>query len=53
VRPPQPLDRASLVALPVAFVILSPGPIEPNAASGAMGALLAFVLLPCPRGPLR
>ena len=35
---------ASLVALPVAFVILFAGAIEPNAASGAMGALLAFVL---------
>jgi Fusaric acid resistance protein-like len=35
---------ASLVALPVTFVILFAGAIEPNAASGAMGALLAFVL---------
>jgi uncharacterized membrane protein YccC len=35
---------ASLVALPVAFVILFAGAIEPNAASGAMGALLAYVL---------
>jgi uncharacterized membrane protein YccC len=35
---------ASLVALPVTFVILYAGAIEPNAASGAMSALLAFVL---------
>jgi len=35
---------ASLVALPVTFVILYAGAVEPNAASGAMGALLAFVL---------
>jgi uncharacterized membrane protein YccC len=35
---------ASLVALPVTFVILFAGAIGPNAASGAMGALLAFVL---------
>lgn len=35
---------ASVVALPVTFVILFAGILEPNAASGAMGALLAFVL---------
>jgi uncharacterized membrane protein YccC len=35
---------ASLVAVPIAFVILFAGAIEPNAASGAMGALLAFLL---------
>jgi uncharacterized membrane protein YccC len=35
---------ASLVTLPVAFVILFAGAIGPNAASGAIGALLAFVL---------
>jgi hypothetical protein len=35
---------ASLVTLPVAFVILFAGAIGPNAASGALGALLAFVL---------
>ena len=35
---------ASLVTLPVAFVILFAGALEPNAASGAMGALLAFLL---------
>jgi uncharacterized membrane protein YccC len=35
---------ASLVALAVTFVILFAGSVEPNAASGAMGALLAFVL---------
>jgi len=32
---------ASLVTLPVTFVILFAGAIEPNAASGAMGALSA------------
>ena len=35
---------ASLVALPVTFVVLFAGSVAPNAASGAMGALLAFVL---------
>jgi uncharacterized membrane protein YccC len=35
---------ASLVALPVTFAVLYAGAIEPNAASGAMGALLAYVL---------
>jgi uncharacterized membrane protein YccC len=35
---------ASLVAVPVTFVILFAGVIGPNVASGAMGALLAFVL---------
>ena len=35
---------ASLVALPVTFMILFAGALAPNAASGAMGALLAFVL---------
>ena len=35
---------ASLVALPVSFAILFAGAIGPNAASGAMGALLAFLL---------
>jgi Fusaric acid resistance protein-like len=35
---------ASLVTLPVVFVILFAGAIGPNAASGAIGALLAFVL---------
>ncbi|MBV9207565.1 MAG: FUSC family protein, partial [Actinobacteria bacterium] len=35
---------ASLVAVPVTFVILFAGAIEPNAASGAMGALVPFVL---------
>jgi len=35
---------ASLVTLPVTFVVLFAGALEPNAASGAMGALLAFVL---------
>jgi uncharacterized membrane protein YccC len=35
---------ASLVALPVTFLVLFAGATAPNAASGAMGALLAFVL---------
>ena len=35
---------AALVTLPVTFVVLFAGALEPNAASGAMGALLAFVL---------
>jgi uncharacterized membrane protein YccC len=35
---------ASLVALAVTFVILFAGAFEPNAASGALGALLAFLL---------
>ncbi|MBV9208386.1 MAG: hypothetical protein JO037_23945, partial [Actinobacteria bacterium] len=35
---------ASLVAVPVTFVVLFAGAIEPNAASGAMGALVPFVL---------
>jgi hypothetical protein len=35
---------AALVTVPVAFSILFAGVLGPNAASGAMGALLAFVL---------
>ena len=35
---------ACLVAVPVTFVVLFAGVIGPNVASGAMGALLAFVL---------
>jgi uncharacterized membrane protein YccC len=35
---------ASLLTLPAAFAILFAGAIGPNAASGAMGALLAFLL---------
>jgi hypothetical protein len=35
---------ATLVTVPVAFAVLFAGVIGPNVASGAMGALLAFVL---------
>ncbi|HEV3292024.1 MAG TPA: hypothetical protein VG123_23840, partial [Streptosporangiaceae bacterium] len=35
---------ASLVAVPVTFAVLFAGVIGPNVASGAMGALLAYVL---------
>ena len=35
---------ATLVTLPVAFLVLFAGAIGPNWASGAMGSLLAFVL---------
>jgi len=42
---------ASLVAVPVTFVVLFAGALEPNAAAGRMGALLAFVLPATSGGP--